>query len=283
MYGLCDLNKGLIVLFLMLFPWFGWAQVQQATVIEDGALVYKEADFDAPIIASLKRGSVYTISKSVKGPFYKIRIKPGSVGWVSDVDIRPGVINLKPSKLKKESKKEEEKSVPKKPFFAARYRGLALDYINFTEDTLGEERSDYLLFYGLKFNGFDTLFQGEIYAEGNLLFHFGAPKYYADVTKKNADGFIFIADFLLQTAIPQGKNQLFYYGFGPVFKYSHFNLELPDGARTLNYSADDMSLGAVFNLGLAFRLWKTSLRTDAKWYWEKAQYPGFGLSLGLEF
>lgn len=286
MFGLCVLNRGLLAfLCLLLFPLITWAQAQQATVIQEGALVYQAADFDAPIIATLKRGAVYSVSTKVKGPFYKIRLKPGTVGWVADVDVRPGIIKLAPavSEKKVNKQKEEEKNLPKRPFSETRYRGPTFDYVNFTENTLGEGRSDYLLFYGIKFNGFNTVIEGEIYTEGNILFHVGAPKYYSEVTKRGADGFIIFADFLLQAVAPQGKKRLFYYGFGPMFKYSHFNLELPSGTKTVSHVADDMSIGAVFNLGYAFRIGRMSLRTDAKYYWEKEAYPGLGLNLGFEF
>jgi hypothetical protein len=115
------------------------------------------------------------------------------------------------------------------------------------------------------------------------LFSPSAPKYYEDITKKSAGGFIFIADFLFQTAVPRGKDVMTFYGFGPMLKYSHFNLEVPDGTRTLNYAADDMSVGAVFNLGLGFRISRVAMRLDAKYYWEKVQYYGFGANVGLDF
>ncbi|WP_295906192.1 SH3 domain-containing protein [uncultured Bdellovibrio sp.] len=282
MFGSCVLNKRLCLLFIaLLFPVLSWAAAQQATVITDGALIYQDADFDAPVIQTLKRGGVYNISTGKKGPFYKIRLKPGTVGWIADTDLKMGVVKLAPPPEEKKlfDKKEERK----KPFFATRYRGPALDFINFTEDTLGKERSEYLPFYGVKFNGFNTIISGEIYAEGNIMFHVGAPSYYTDVTKKSADGFIFISNFLLQTVSPMSKSNLFYYGFGPMFKYSHFTLEVPNGTKTLSYSADDMNLGAVFNVGMAFRLGSLSLRTDAKYYWERVKYYGFGLNLGWEF
>lgn len=268
----------IIIVFLCLIPQITRAQTaQKATVVLDGALVYQDADFDAPVIATLKLGEVYDISRAKKGPFHKIRIKPGTVGWVADVDVKPGIIKIKPPE-------KEKKERRKKPFFAARYRGPTFDYINFTEDTLGEERSAGMLFYGVKFNGFNTLMEGEIYTEGNILFHIGAPQYYSDYTKKGADGFIVMANFLFQTVLPQSKSMLFYYGFGPMFKYSHFSLEVPNGTQTLNYSADDMNLGVVFNVGLAFRLGESlSLRTDAKYYWERSRYYGLGLNLGWEF
>lgn len=280
MYGSCVLNKVLACLLLvLLLPLSVWAQAQQATVVIDGALVYQDADFDAPVISTLKLGGVYSISTKKKGPFYKIRLKPGYTGWISDTDIKPGVIKITaPEKAKPE---REEKR--KKPFFATRYRGPVLQYTNYMEDTLGKERTDGLLFYGAKFNGFNTMFTGEIYTDANILFFFGAPSFYQDYTKRSADGFIFIADFLLQTVMPQGKNMLFYYGFGPMFKYSHFNLDVPSGASNVSYSADDMSLGAVFDLGTAVRMGDWSLRGDVKYYWERTQYLAFGLSFSHDF
>lgn len=266
-------------LLVWLLPFSVWAQAQQATVIIEGAMVYQDADFDAPVISTLKLGGVYSISTKKKGPFYKIRLKPGYTGWISDTDIKPGVIKIAaPEKAKPE---REEKR--KRPFFATRYRGPVLQYTNYMEDTLGKERTDGLLFYGAKINGFNTMFTGEIYTDANILFFFGAPSYYQDYTKRSADGFIFIADFLLQTVMPQGKNMLFFYGFGPMFKYSHFNLDVPSGSSTLSYSADDMSLGAVFDLGTAIRMGSWSLRGDAKYYWERTKYLAFGLSFSHDF
>lgn len=280
MFGSCALNKALAgFLLVWLLPFSVWAQAQQATVIIEGAMVYQDADFDAPVISTLKLGGVYSISTKKKGPFYKIRLKPGYTGWISDTDIKPGVIKIAaPEKAKPE---REEKR--KRPFFATRYRGPVLQYTNYMEDTLGKERTDGLLFYGAKINGFNTMFTGEIYTDANILFFFGAPSYYQDYTKHSADGFIFIADFLLQTVMPQGKNMLFFYGFGPMFKYSHFNLDVPSGSSTLSYSADDMSLGAVFDLGTAIRMGSWSLRGDAKYYWERTKYFAFGLSFSHDF
>lgn len=285
MYGSCVLNKlATLILGFFLLPSLVWAQAQKATVITDGALVYQEADFDAPVILTLKRGDVFSVSIGKKGPFYKIRIKPGTLGWVADTDVKPGVVKLTPlPEDKRLFDKSGEKSPQKKPFFATRYRGPSFTYVNFTEDTLGQERSSFLPFFGAKFNGFNTVISGEIYTEGNIMFHFGAPSYYADVTKKTAQGFVVISDFLLQTVSVLGKSQLFFYGLGPMVKYSHFEIQVPNGTSTSNYSADDLNLGVVANVGLAFRLGDLSLRTDAKYFWERTKYYALGVNLGWEF
>lgn len=293
MFGLCVLSSrrmpaepkrrsaqagAALFLLLVFFPFLCWAQSQQATVILDGALIYQEPDFDSPVINTVKRGTVYSISKNKKGAFYKIRLKPGSLGWISDTDLQLGVVKLAEPKAKKEVEKKK-----KKPFHATRYRGPTVDFINFTEDTLGTERAQMMPFYGIKFSGENTLFDGEIYTDASILFHFGAPGYYEEYTHKPADGYVFLVNFLLQTVLPQSKTHLFYYGFGPMFRYSHFNIDVPNGTDTLTYSADDMTLGAVFDLGLAFRFGSWSLKTDARYYWERTKYYGYGLSLGYEF
>lgn len=263
------------------------AQSQQATVINDGALVYQNDDFDAPVISTLKKGAVYFISTGKKGPFHKIRLKPGSIGWVADTDVKAGVHKIAaPTKDKTKPKPLFEVENPDskvKPFYATRYRGLSYDSIYFTEETVGGSQAEYVPFVGVKFYGFDTLFDGEIYTEANILFAPAAPKYYEEITRRSAGGFIFLTNFLFQTPTPRGKNAMTFYGFGPMLKYSQFNLEVPDGARTLNYSAVDMTVGAVFNFGLGFRISRVAMRIDAKYYWEKTQYYGFGANLGLDF
>jgi len=286
-FGLCALNKKLMLLAaVLLLPLISAAQsARNATVILDGALVYKDADFDAPVITTLKRGGVYRISKNTKGPFYKIRVQPGVIGWIADVDVKPGIVKLAPPPPPpKELRPLEGEGIPKtKPFYATRYRGPVLMMLDYSEKTLGKERSAQTLFYGLKFNGFNTVFSGEIYTDANLIFSNGAPDYYSKLTGRGSEGFIFIADFLLQTVLPQNKWLLFFYGFGPMFKYSHFKLEVPDGGSTTMYTADDMNLGVVFDLGWGFRIGKASLRADAKYYWEKTKYLGYGLNFGWEF
>lgn len=293
MFGSCALNREWLWPLLLwwatglLCPSLVQAQGVQATVIQNGALVYKNSDFDAPVIDTLKRGAVHTVSKTKKGAFHKIRIKAGTVGWIADTDIRFGVIKFPPpAKVGKESKsakESRERQRRRQSFASTKFRGPSVDFINYTEETMGQERSDFVPFYGIKVYGEDTLFQGEIYAEGNIQFAFTGPKYYEEVTGKPATGFIFLGSFLFQTATPMGKNSLRLFGLGPMFKYAHLNLQLPSGTKTLNYSAHEMTAGAVFNLGFAQRLGRASLRLDAKYYWERTKYYGLGLSLGWDF
>lgn len=290
MFGLCALSKRLFVfLTIVIFPCLVWANSQQGTVLIQGAMVYSEANFDAPVIAELKYGAIYTISKKKRGPFYRIRLQPGKLGWISDIDIQPGIQKV-PSR-KKQIDQEVAKEAPElaqdesrsETFYATRYRGLTFDYINYTEKTMGEERSALTPFFGFRFSGFNTVFAGDIYAEGNILIHPGAPKYYEEQTGGRASGGIVIANFLLQTVIPKTSNLVYLYGFGPMVKYSHFNIDLEGTSLGKSYSLDDLNLGVLFNLGLGYRIKKTVIKADVKYYWEKTQYFGAGLHFGWEF
>lgn len=263
------------------------AQSQKATIINNESMIYQDADFDAAVITTLKSGGVYDISIGKKGPFYKIRVKPGTIGYISESDLRVGIIKLKP---KKELTGEEYKTKSKKQksFEKARYRGPVLDMISYVEDTMGSLRNESLLFYGMKWSGYNTFFDGDVYTDANLLFHIGAPSYYESATTNTASGWVIIANFLFQTPLPQSRTHMIYYGFGPSYKYSHFNVSLKDSLISAtpdntDYTLDDMTLGAVFNLGLAFRLNKYDLRTDVKYYWETQRYTSIGASFQWEF
>ena len=60
-----------------------------AKVINDGALVYKAADFDAPVLGHLRAGGTYQISVKTIGAFYQIKVRDNLFGYVSDVDVKP--------------------------------------------------------------------------------------------------------------------------------------------------------------------------------------------------
>jgi hypothetical protein len=132
------------------------AQSQKAMVINQGAMVYKEADFDAPVLGELKAGQVYDVSLTQKGPFYKIRVKPGVLGWIADTDIRlskGGKLDLKKGAKAPEKTEEKKNFLEKKrarSFYASRYRGPTLAMLSYSENTMGALRSQSLPFMDLK-------------------------------------------------------------------------------------------------------------------------------------
>lgn len=247
------------------------------------------------MIGSVHQGAVYDISVGKRNGFYKIRLKPGTVGWIADSDIVGGVTSAdrkatadlragkKPAKVVKKAKLLAPPKKKSRPFPTEAYRGAVLEFLPFQESTLGSKRKDNLMFYGFKVAGPNTLLDGDMTTDANLLFHYGAPSYYKDATGNDASGFIFLANFLFETTQSHGPNTMTFYGFGPMFRYSHFNVGLTTNGQNLNYSADDMTLGAVFNAGISLRINGYAVRLDAKYYWEKETYLGFGLSYLWKF
>lgn len=274
------------------------AQSQKAKVINDGALVYKDPDFDAAVVTQLKAGQVFDVSLQTKGPFYKIRLKPGLLGWIADTDVRtakgtPGAAKPPESGKKPDKAADKKKEEPKdnfiekkrqRSFYSSRYRGPVVSYLTYNENTMGALRTENMPFYGFKVQGPNTMFSGDFRTDAEFLFNFGAPKYYEKATGYPASGWIFLTDFIFETASPQSKWHMLTFGFGPMFKYSHYQVSLLQNGKQISYSLDDMSLGVVFDGGLAFRIADTyALRFNIKYYWEKTKYLGGSITFGFPF
>ncbi|MEK6774438.1 MAG: SH3 domain-containing protein [Bdellovibrionota bacterium] len=276
-----------VFLIILTLPRLGFAAegVVKVVVILQGALVYKEADFDAKIIGQAKRGDVFDASPKKKGYFYRIRVKPGVIGYISDVDVRITKAKKENIEVAKTKAEVKEDLTPKKPFLSRRYRGIAFEMMNYTESTLGGNRTAQVPFLGIKWSGNNTMFSGETYTDANILAAFSAPKYYETYTGNGASGWIVNLNFLFMNSQQQGRNHFTFFGMGPMFKYSHFDATLtnPTTSKNNNYALDDMAVGAVFSLGLAFDIGKCALRSEVKYYLESKQYASFGLSLQMDF
>lgn len=255
---------------------------QKAETLNDENAVYAEPNFDAKVIAVLPGGKTYSISNGIfAGAFYRIRVKPGLVGYIADSDVRPFGQKLKD---KKAPSKEKKRAEPKRrPFEFSRYMGPSFYQIKFEEDTMGSSRSEPVNFFGLKMSGADVLLEGLLPTEINILYAPKPPGYYETLTRHSASGFIFMTDLLLQNYLPQSKDSLIFFGFGPLFRYSKFDVTLTESGANKNYSLEDMTLGAAFNAGLALRVSSVALRLEAKYHWEKRSYLGFGAALQFLF
>lgn len=265
----------------------------KGTIVLDGALVYQNPDFDAPVIAELRRGAVYTVSKKRFGPFLKILLKPGTMGYISDVDVRGGgrvAQNTEPAPStegspQKGTSKKAKKEPKQKPFLYRRYRGPSIEMISYTENTMGASHTAQMPFYGARWTGYNTVLDGEVYTDASVLFALNAPNYYKDLTGNAASGWILNMHFTFLTPSMQGPGHMAFFGFGPMFKYSHINAQLtnPATSKTLDYVLDDMTLGLVLSAGLGFDIGRYALRSDIKYYIETKSYAAFGLTFQFEF
>lgn len=290
LWGLCGFIGFLGV--LLLTP-ISQAQNLRAFITADEAFVYEKPDFDSQIIGAAIKGEVYSVSRGKRGAFHKIRLKPGVLGWVSEVDFK--VVSEAQAKQLQQRKKQVATSSKKKskgesssgakikrnkPINECAYWGPTVHWASFTENTMGAKRSDALFFLGARLSGPGTLFWDETFTDASLALAWGAPKYYQKVTGRSADGWILLADYLYIMDFPQSRRLMSFIGFGPMFRYSHFNVSLPQEgvSRDLSYSLDDMALGAVFAGGFAYQMGNNALRIDAKYHWEKQAYFGAGVS-----
>jgi hypothetical protein len=238
-------------------------------VVSDTAAVYKKPNFDSEILGELDGGKVITVSKQkIGGVFHLIQLPKGKRAYIAETDLS----TFYRDQAKRNSIKREV------PFIASRFRGLSYSLLQFTEDTMATKASQSLGFLGLKLSGPGVMWDG-VPTEVDFMYYGQAPKYYAKATGRNASGFIFISDFLFTTPMSQGKNYLNYFGFGPMFKFSHFDVTLNNTA----YALEDMQLGAVFNFGLAFRISSFSYRTEIKYHWERVHYWGWVNGFSFEF
>ena len=246
-------------------------------VLHDGAAVYQKADFDSSVIAYLQAGKIFEISGKTFGAFYRIRVKPGMIGYIADSDIKSS--RKKNQEAAAEAANAPAKKKKKHPFGFTQYAGLEFAYVNYREDTMGIKPTASLTFVGAKLSGPNLVVSGAMTTDVNFLLSYGAPSYYSQTTGNSAAGWIFISDFLFVTNFPQGRNALLYSGFGPMLRYSKFDVQLGKA----QYSLEDMALGAVFTAGLGLRAGRFALRSEIQYYWEKMQYYGGALALQMDF
>jgi hypothetical protein len=280
-----------------------WAGPAKGRVRSDGAVIYKGASFDSDVLTNLPAGNVYYISNRLfNGAFYRIMVKKNVFGYVPDYQMDPlsgsaSSVAVSPSKratknsAKKNSTKEKSESSepvrrepPQLPLTVTRFGGLEYAMIDFKEHTMGGNYHANTSFYGFKFSGSNLLIEGPFTMDINLLFSFGAPDYYADATKNSADGFIMLSDVMIQYNDALTRRAMFYFGFGPLLRYSKFNLALGSGAATKAYLAQDMNLGIDFNAGIAAQLARRwVVRGELRYYWEKSMYPGYAAAVQYSF
>lgn len=300
-----------VLAFLMTFLAWPGAQVHaqaqpQSLIVEitgEFPYVYGQPDFDAPVIATLKPGTFYYISKQQFDlGFHKIRLSKTQEGFISSSEVKivsaQYVQNRKkkgskaasesggepvPAAEKKLVKKEPKK--PSKPIYISRYQGLIVEQQNYIEDTMSNTRSDNILFFGYRLVGFNTLFSGEMSTDLAVMYHSGAPAYYEKITGRSTSGQIINLQFTFDTIIPLAHSFMASYGFGPMIKYSHFEVSLknPAGVGYDAYVLDDMNFGVLFRLGAATRLGVIGIRADVKYYIESKQYVGINVSTLYEF
>ena len=278
---------GKFVLSLFFFFSLNCFGAQLGTVLSDETMIYVNADFDAQVMATAKRGETFQMSNKPVGPFYKVRLKDNRYGWISSVDIKPGKVDTK-AEIKKEkeiSQRPLESHTEEKNAFnnfgILSYQGFFVQSSDWKEKTLGKTRKDNLLFYGWNWTGFDTLIKGPFYLDTRIMATFKAPEYYKKVTGVDASGFILRAQTAFVSANPVGENFLFHYGLGATITYSQIRAGILEAGTKKSFVMDDLNLGVVLPLGFSYRFGLVSTQAFFQYYLEKTQTTG--LSLGFNW
>ncbi len=269
------------------------AQAEPAMIVNDGAVVFEQPDFDSQGKFQLHEGDKVEVSKrsflgkNGMGAFVRVKLSNGQLGFISDAEfVRAGAL----AQEKKEKEKKEKKSeIPKKdnsrkkPFELTRYRGFNIEYVGYKEQTMGFQPMSNVVFYGFKMVGPNLLVEGDLVTELNVSLLPGTPPFYQEATGNAANGWVLHTDMMFQSVFPQTREIVTYTGFGPMFKYNHYNVALTSAGKTKSYDVEDMILGAVFNFGFGVRMGSSCLRAEFKYDWEKTQYWGIGTSLLFQF
>jgi hypothetical protein len=277
-----------------------------AVVKTDGAIVYKQPDFDAPVITSLAKGANVRVSRGVTGQYAKFhKVKVGDqIGYIADIDVNvegtapyreakqiADRASAEKTKTKKRKRSDAnsgareasggKKSKAKKhqePIMFTRYVGLSLGETWYKEGITGVDASATLTTYGLKMTGPDILLNGAL-MDFNLILHYGAPSYYGPLSSTPPSGFVLWTDALFLLPFVQGFNHMFYLAAGPMLALSDF--KVVNGGHSQDLMA--LKIGLDGAIGAGFRVDKTAFKLEAKYIYEKQVYHSLGFAVQTQY
>jgi hypothetical protein len=257
---------------------------QSATVITDGAMVYKKGDFDSAVVGYMKAGQKIRISSKKFGPFYRIQFKQGVIAYISDVDIHGDESDDEmPTSKKSKSNKPSESESRAKSFISKTYLGLSYGMLNYSEVFNQRNESESLTFYGVKFTMPMRYLSGPFVLDTNLLYHSGYPSYYNMSTppSQGISGKILTYDALVMYSLAEGPRRNFwaYAGGGLALSYNSFVVEVSGSKKDLS----DVLFGGVIGGGIAFQTGKIAYKIEPKYYVMKSNYLAIIGSVQYEF
>ncbi len=251
--------------------------VQKAKIVSPEVEVYSEDDFDSPVLTVVHENESYLISNKTYGPFYRIKLNNGKVGYIVDYELDiEGKGRLKERDLDEVMMEEEakaaklpqatdEESEEEAQVFGQSYSGLTLQLINYHENTLGADQVDDLTGLGYKKIG-DTSW--------SVLAAFKVPKYYTDKTGYSAKGLKLWGDIGFSNPITNLGNSEIRFSGSFFTQVSLIQLQTP----TRKYDLHDITLGLALEVGWLVKFQKNAIDFAIKYYIDKSNYAGLGLS-----
>ncbi|OFZ12783.1 MAG: hypothetical protein A2Z20_07000 [Bdellovibrionales bacterium RBG_16_40_8] len=273
---------------------------QDAKIIIDGAAIYEAPNFDAPVVEYMDSGKKVKISKKIYqsnsglGSFYKIRIRKGVFGYVTDTDVKIAGLKGKdskaysgddidddPTKIQPMFKDDEEQEQGHTLFFA-RYIGVNYSSFNYNEVINNRSRTATVSLFGIKLSGPIGLLGGAP-MDMNVVFTTTAPPFYKDIATSTS-GFMIIGDMLVLFPLYQSRSIIFEYGIGLVARYSSWGVSLINKPDKPPVDSQEIGVGVAGKVGAALKISDQVLfRADGKYYYENSKYFGFTAALQFKY
>jgi uncharacterized protein YgiM (DUF1202 family) len=251
--------------------------VQNAKIVGDTVEIYAAADFDSEIIDEVRKGESYKISNKPSGPFYRIKLKSGKVGYIVDYEL--DIEGRGPMREKDLDEMELKEAMAVKPpkdldanteaeeqqVFGRTYQGPVLLMYNYHEDTMGGEQIDELVAIG--YRSIKTL-------SWSVAGTTQVPKYYTKAAGNSATGVQLWADVGFSNEIGQFPGSALRFS-GNVFSHlSLIDLKTPVD----NYNMQDMTAGVNLEFAFLKNFRNFSLDVSVKYYFDKSNYAALGLA-----
>ena len=266
------------------FTQMSWA-AQKAKIINPAVDVYSSADFDSDILDTVDTGQTYLISDKVYGPFFRIKLKSGKIGYIPDTDVDvEGKGRIKPRSENQDeedpflndmddppAKDKNKKTKKTKPQEDEEeddelLRGISFQLINYHEDTLGGVQVDDLPALGYKSIGD---FAWEVFAS------IKAPSYYSQKLKASARAFNLWALFGMSNEIPFTSKFGSRYGGGLMGHISLVNVE----TKLKNYELQDATVGGYLEGAFLLRFSKIKYDLSMKYIIDKQSYGALAFTV----
>ena len=272
--------KQLLLLWVIcLISTFSFA-AQKAKIIGDYVEIYEKANFDSEIIDEVYKGEVYVVSDKNYGPFYKIKLKSGHIGYIVDYQLDfEGKGPIKPKDFDQlesmsddamAKKLDEFKDKPdpeEEDFFGKPIGGPFLMFINYHEKTMGSDQVDDLSAIGYKANSM---------VAWSVMATFSAPKYYSVGTGRSASGVKFWGDVGFSNEVARfGLTSSLLFSARIFTHLSSIRVETP----VQRYDLQDVTAGLNAEVTWTRKFKKVTTDISLKYFFDKSNYAGLGVGI----
>ncbi len=265
-----------VFLFSIFFLPFLAKAAQWATVINTGAQVYKNASFDAPVISYLSLNQRIRISSKTFGPFYRVKLPQGKLGYISDIDVKPeNGLSVEERSFKS---RQEKDPFSRKPIFGNTYLGLIVGMVNYQDEISNFVGSSNVIMFGPKFSTPLEMVNGVFTLDATLLFGIDTPDMYDQICLQcEASGNLVVSDVQLQFSLLDfnDRSMSIFIGTGPFLSYSDVKVVQEVNGILSEVPLQSARIGGSLTLGLGIRLGDFALKLEPKYIIEQLSYFSF--------